>query len=1034
MFSRPDLYISMIYVIVAIPYALLGLYAWRKRPAVAVNPFAWAALCMSIWSLTYGLEILVPSLSTKLFIINIEYFGIVGVPVFLLFFALEFTGQSHRLTRNTRLLLWCIPVLTLLLVWTNPYHHLMWDNETILEVQGIQLLQVRFGALFWSHAIYSYGLLLIASILLIMELVHRPGIYKVQVSLVVGSILLPLAGSLMFVAGLGPIKNLDLTPLSFLPAAIGLTWAIIRYRLLEILPLEHINVLRNMKDGVVVLNSQHRVLYINPTAEELFNRTEDAAIGQPLSQISNAYAERLKPFIGGGEHRTEIAVERNGQKTFFEAIITPITVQGSNSEYDHPDTMITLHDITHRKEAESALSRREAIMSAVSMAAERFLKEASWEQNIPAVLANIGQAADVSRVLVVMNYMDDNRSILSSLCYEWAADGISPQISNPALRHISLRKEGLTRWEKTLSEGFPIHGMVQNFPEQEQLFLRMIGSVSLAVIPIFVESVWWGFLMFDECHSKRQWTGMELDAFYTAANIFGAAETRARTEQVALQKQSSLNLLNDIVRESLRAQSLKEMAQNAVDRLSQLIRADGCFLTLWDETIKKTSPLAAYGPYKDTYLSIQIPQGKKTFTESALQFGKMLVVEDAYNSPYVDLEVSRNFTSRSGVVYPLIAGEKKLGALIFTFDKIRKFQPEEISICEQAASLIALAFEKFQAMDEAKQRAATSEILRKATVAITEKLELEHTVSHILEQLHQVVRYDSASVQLLEGDELEIIGGRGWDDLNKVIGQRFRIPGDNPNSVVIETGKPYRLADTWEVYQNFRKPPHNHIRSWLGVPLTVQNKIIGLLAIDSAEPGDFSDADIKTAAEFANQVASALENARLFSHAQAQAITDALTGVYNRRGLFQLGEFEFERALRIQRPFCALMLDIDHFKKINDTHGHTVGDQVLRQMADRCRRSSRVIDLIGRYGGEEFSILLPETNLESAHQIAKRLHETIINTPFKTEAGDLPITVSLGVAETDPNDTLNTLIEKADKALYQAKHSGRDRIVVYQPD
>jgi diguanylate cyclase (GGDEF)-like protein/PAS domain S-box-containing protein len=1032
MFYRPDIYVPLIYITAAFPFALLGLYAWRKRPAVAVNPFAWAVLCMSIWSFTYGLEIFFPTLPAKLMVLNFEYLGIVGVSVFMLFFALEFTGKSHLLTKKTTLLLWGLPLIILLLVWTNPLHQLMWSQETVVETAGIKLLHLHLGPFFWVHVIYSYGLLALASLLLVMELFQRSGIYRVQVSFVIAGILFPMAGSLMFVAGIGPIKDIDLTPLCFLPAAFSFAWAIVKHRLMEVMPPEHINVLRNMKDGVVVLNPQQRVLYINPTAEELFQRTEDDMIGQPLSQISETFAATAAPFLNGTEHQTEYSTERNGAIEIFELTISPVTLQKNKKSLDHPDMMITLHDITHRKEAEAALSRRESIMSAISMAAEQFLKESQWEHNIPGVLENIGQAADVSRVHVVMNYLDNSHTILSSLCYEWTATGIDSQLKNPLLQHINLRKEGFARWENNLSQGLPVQGLVRDFPKEEQRFLRTLGSISMAVVPIFVDFGWWGFLVFDECHRERQWSGMELDAFHVAASIFGAAEARARTEQKARQKQNSLNLLNDIVRESLTAQSLQEMAQKTVDRLAELIHADGCFITLWDETKKKTLPLAAYGPHRETYLSVQIPIEKKTFTESALALGKMLIIEDAYNSPYVDPEVSRNFSSRSGVVFPLIAGEKKLGALIFSFDKLHKFQSEEIATCEQAASLIALAFEKFQAMEEATQRAATSEILRKASVTITEKLELEHTVSHILEQLHQVIPYDSASVQLLEGDKLKIIGGRGWNDLNKIIGLTFPVPGDNPNSVVIETGAPYHLSDTWEVYTAFREPPHNHIRSWLGVPLIVQNKIIGLLAIDSAEPDDFSDADINIASEFANQVASALENARLFSHAQTQAITDVLTGIYNRRGLYQLGEFEFERARRIQRPFCALMFDIDHFKRVNDTHGHAVGDQVLRLLAERCHRNSRAIDLIGRYGGEEFIVLLPETNLESAHMIAKRLRKTIIKTPFKTDAGELPITVSIGVAEADLSDTFSTLIEKADKSLYQAKHSGRDCIVVYQ--
>ena len=214
------------------------------------------------------------------------------------------------------------------------------------------------------------------------------------------------------------------------------------------------------------------------------------------------------------------------------------------------------------------------------------------------------------------------------------------------------------------------------------------------------------------------------------------------------------------------------------------------------------------------------------------------------------------------------------------------------------------------------------------------------------------------------------------------------------------------------------------------MPLIAQNKIIGLLAIDSEEPADFSAEDIKIAMEFANQVSNSLENARLFQETQTQALTDELTGIYNRRGLFQEGQFEFQRARRINRPFTVMMFDIDYFKKVNDQYGHAAGDQLLHHFAQHCLKTSRATDLVGRYGGEEFIILLSETNLEAARLIGERLRQFIMNTPFETDAGKITITSSIGIAEAGKQDTLETVIERADAALYKAKNLGRNRVVM----
>lgn len=1032
MFARPDIYVPLIYTIAAFPYALLGLYAWRKRPAVAVTPFAWAMVGMSIWAFTYGLEIFFPSIPVKLFFVKIEYIGIIMTPVFMLFFAFEYTGNNHLLTRRSRILLWAIPILTLLLVWTSGNHSLMWEVKGLTETQGLLLLSLQYGPVFWIHVIYSYALLIVTAVIFVIELIQRPGIYRVQVSFVILSIASPFIGSVIYVLGIGPVPNLDLANLFFLPTALGLFWAIRKYRLLEVLPPEHISVIKNMKDGVIVLNAQHRILYLNPSAEKLVNRNEHEVIGQPLAHVSRTFHESLLPHLGAGEHRAEIRIMDGDQAKVYEATVSPIQALQASPPPSGTDRMVILHDVTHRKEVEFALFRRESIMSAISFAAERFLKASAWELNIPEVLEKLGQAADASRAFVVVNYTDDEKVTHSSLCYEWTAPGIEPQIRNPALQHVPLRKAGFGRWEKSLSNGEAIHGLVRNFPDEEKPFFKPLGSLSVVAIPIFAQTQWWGFLMFDECRGEREWTTTELEAFHAAASIFGSAETRARAEQKVIRRQHALSLLHNIVEVSLQAEAVKDLAQIVVDRLGKLIDADGCFMTLWDEKNKVPIPISAYGPPNDVYASYKPKTGDLTFTKSALELNRTLVVEDTAITPYADPDIIQQFPAKSVLVLPLKAAQKSLGAVILAFNKHHEFKKDEIDISEQAAALIALALEKFQAVEEAKLRADTSETLRKAGLAIVEKLEMDQTVSHILEHLNRVIPYDSASVQLLEedGSQLKIIGGSGFPMLKEVLEMRFPIPGDNPNTIVIQTGKPHIIGDAPSMYPEFREKQNAHIHSWLGVPLIAQNKIIGLLSIDSKEVDKFTDKDAELAATYVSQVAIVLENARIHQETQTQAITDPLTGIYNRRGLYQLGEFEFQRSRRINRPFSAMMLDIDRFKKVNDQYGHATGDQILHQLAQHCLKNSRTTDLVGRYGGEEFVMLLTETNLETAHMIAERLREGIAVKPFQTESGDFFITSSIGVSEAKHSDTLNTLIERADAALYQAKNAGRNRVVV----
>jgi diguanylate cyclase (GGDEF)-like protein len=165
-----------------------------------------------------------------------------------------------------------------------------------------------------------------------------------------------------------------------------------------------------------------------------------------------------------------------------------------------------------------------------------------------------------------------------------------------------------------------------------------------------------------------------------------------------------------------------------------------------------------------------------------------------------------------------------------------------------------------------------------------------------------------------------------------------------------------------------------------------------------------------------------------FWEVQRQAITDPLTGVYNRRGFFELGKREVERAHRFGRPLTAMMIDIDLFKQINDTQGHLIGDQVLAGVASTIEHELRQVDLPGRFGGDEFIALLPETDLDHAYQAAERLRQSLSRGAYLTENEPVHITASIGLAQLEQSgDTLETLIERADQALYAAKQAGRNR-------
>lgn len=219
-----------------------------------------------------------------------------------------------------------------------------------------------------------------------------------------------------------------------------------------------------------------------------------------------------------------------------------------------------------------------------------------------------------------------------------------------------------------------------------------------------------------------------------------------------------------------------------------------------------------------------------------------------------------------------------------------------------------------------------------------------------------------------------------------------------------------------------------HARSVLVFPLTMPQGTIGTLTIASAHADAFSDVPRNLFGILVNHVAAALSNAMAYSRMVRMATTDGMTGLTNHRTFKERGAEALARANRSRRPLSLILTDIDHFKQVNDTHGHAVGDEVIKGVADVLASSARDVDVTARYGGEEFAVLLEDTDADTAERIAERIREKVKMLTFEGAHGPFGVTISMGVAEY-VDSTIACLVDEADQGLYAAKRGGRDRVV-----
>jgi len=223
-----------------------------------------------------------------------------------------------------------------------------------------------------------------------------------------------------------------------------------------------------------------------------------------------------------------------------------------------------------------------------------------------------------------------------------------------------------------------------------------------------------------------------------------------------------------------------------------------------------------------------------------------------------------------------------------------------------------------------------------------------------------------------------------------------------------------------------------HSHPFVKLPIKTRGRVVGTLSVEGrSTEQDLADEDLELLGIFADTAAMALENAHLYHSMRELSVRDELTGLYNRRHLMGQFDAEWQDSERRGNPLSVLMIDIDHFKHLNDGNDHLVGDAALRKLATTLLRNTRGIDTVARFGGEEFVVLLPRTTNDTALRVAEKLRRLVERTEFPGEAAvpGASLTVSIGVAGRDISDTeYGQLIERADSALYQAKREGRNRV------
>jgi PAS domain S-box-containing protein len=380
---------------------LLAIYAWRRRPIFGAVPFTVIMLAVMIWTIGYTLELSSADLAVQVFWAKFEYIGIAIGPVAALVMALEYVGRERWVAPRPLALLAIVPAITLLLVWTNEAHHLLWSDVSQTAHGSLVFMSTSYGTWFLVHAAYSYLVMLTGILLVFQAFFQLPRLYRGQATILWLSGLVPLAGNIAYITGQSPFPHLDLTPFAFTLAGVLWAWGLFHYHLLDIVPVARDAVIENMADAVIVLDVHNRVVDLNPAAQRILCRTAAEAIGQPALHVLSARPDLIKRYRDVTEAQVEITIDKDSTQRFFDLRISPLF-----DRYQRlTGRLIVLHDITDRKRVEEALYQAKEEAESANRAKSAFLANMSHELRTP--LTAIMGYSELLQILLKDRNSDD---------------------------------------------------------------------------------------------------------------------------------------------------------------------------------------------------------------------------------------------------------------------------------------------------------------------------------------------------------------------------------------------------------------------------------------------------------------------------------------------------------------------------------------------------------------------------------------------------------------------------------------------------
>jgi len=694
----------------------VAIYVWQRRTTTSGGmALVVLALASAAWSLGYALEIAGADLTTKIFWGKIQYFGIGTVPLAWVFFAYSHAAPGIRIARRNIILLSILPIITLILAFTTELHGLIWKDIEVRTIGKFSVLAVNHGFWFWIYWCYSNVLLLVGTIFILRSLNRVKGLFRRQNIILLIAVLTPWFGNMLYVSGLFPIPNLDITPFAFTISAAAFAWGIFSYKLVNLAPVARDLIVEKMPDGMVVLDAQGTIVDINPALQTVLGMSASQAIGRKAKDLFNSWPSLVEKYENLPEAQDEVVFGEGESQRWYDLRISPL-IDSRNSLLGR---VVTLHEISERKRMEESLRLSE----------KRYRK---IYENVEDVI-----------------YETDNQSHLTAISPSIEKQGgyRPEELIGRSVTEFFVHSEQYAALDALMIE----NGSVNDF---EALLLKKDGSTRFASITTHI--------VFDENGQGVATEGVLRDITQRKQAEERIRQMNAELEQRVSERTSQLResnaYLTTLIESSItlnESLDLNEVLDRILVQAYKLVPARALnvmFIEGKHAVIVRRIGYQGLEKIEQNVVDFRFPIAWPTFNQMYTNRKSIYIPDTEKEAGW---QIIQNLEwVRSYIGIPLVISDETIGFLNASHSEPNFFDEKHQGMLESLARLASIAIQNARLLDEVKKSLEKEQEMRDQLVQADKLAALGKMVSAIAHEINNPIQTVKNTFYLLE-DQLE---------------------------------------------------------------------------------------------------------------------------------------------------------------------------------------------------------------------------------------------------------------------------------------